>query len=63
MTRGQVIQPLIDWHYRFAEAACFADWSYLHYCFQLNFGQLSQQSCAYQLQKHWCFQDEKYLYY
>lgn len=62
MTLGQAIQPLFDWHYRFVEASCFADRSYLHYCFQLSFGQLSQQLCAYQLQKRLYFQDRKYLY-
>ncbi len=62
MTLDQVIQPLFDWHYQFVEASYFADWPYLHYCLQLSFEQLSQQSCAYQLQKRLYFQDRKYLY-
>ena len=57
MTSGQAIQPLFDWHYQFVEASYFADWPYLHYCFQLSFGQLSQQLRAYQLRKHLYFQD------
>lgn len=63
MTLDQAIQPLFDWHYRFVEASCFADWSYLHYCFQLSFGQLSQQLCAYQQQMYLYFQDRMHLYY
>ncbi|WJK31388.1 hypothetical protein QSJ16_02300 [Limosilactobacillus reuteri] len=63
MTSGQAIQPLFDWHYRFVEASYFADRSYLHYCFQLGFGQLSQQLRAYQQQMYLYFQDRKHLYY
>ncbi len=62
MTLGQAIQPLFDWHYRFVEASCFADLAYLHCRFRQSFEQLSQQSCAYQLQKRLYFQDRKYLY-
>lgn len=63
MTLDQVIQPLFDWHYQFVEDACFADCSYLHYCLQLSFEQLSQQLCACQRQMYSYFQDRKYLYY
>lgn len=63
MTLDQVIQPLFDWHYQFVDASYFADWSCLHYCLQLSFGQLSQQLCAYQQQIHLYFQDRKHLYY
>lgn len=63
MTLDQIIQPLFDWHYQFVEASYFADCSYLHYCLQLSFGQLSQQLCACQQQMYSYFQDRKYLYY
>lgn len=62
MTLGQAIQLLFDWHYRFVEASCFADWAYLHCRFRQSFEQLSQQLCAYQQQMHLYFQDRKYLY-